>query len=60
MSRHSIAILCLLHFFVSPAWSQLTTGTISGAVSDETGGVLPGVEIHVVNTDTGISRTLVT
>ena len=37
-------------------WAQ-ATAQISGTVSDSTGAVLPGVEITVTQTDTGISRT---
>ena len=59
MSRFfSIFLVVTLHF--SLAWAQTTTGTILGTVTDETGGVLPGVEITLSNTDTGISRAVVT
>jgi len=58
MSRFfSIFLVVTLH--LSLAWAQTTTGTILGTVSDETGGVLPGVEITLTNTDTGASRTVV-
>ena len=40
--------------------SQGTTGSISGTVMDETGGVIPGVTVTVANLDTGASRVLVT
>ncbi len=40
--------------------SAQTTGTISGVVRDATGGVIPGVEVKVTNTETGVSRTVVT
>jgi hypothetical protein len=33
--------------------AQITTGTISGKVTDQKGGTLPGVTISVVNTSTG-------
>ena len=59
MSR-TLSIFLVLTFHVSLAWSQVTTGTIFGTVSDETGGVLPGVEITLTNIDTGISRTVIT
>ena len=35
---------------------QTTTAIISGTVVDETGGVLPGVEVSVTNVETGITR----
>jgi hypothetical protein len=42
------------------ARAQATTGTISGVVTDESKAVLPGVTVHVRNTETGATRTLVT
>jgi hypothetical protein len=39
--------------------AQVTSGTISGTVSDQTGAVLPGVEIAVNNVDTGIQRSAI-
>src|SRR5437762_2738360 len=44
---------------VCSAYSQVTTGTISGTVKDSTGAVLPGAELVVLNEDTGLSRTVV-
>src|SRR5437870_6210737 len=41
------------------AWAQATTAQISGAVKDQTGAVLPGVEITVTQTATGAKRTAV-
>src|SRR5437016_3699755 len=40
-------------------WAQ-ATAQISGAAKDQSGAVLPGVEIAVTQTDTGISRTALT
>src|SRR6059036_3442371 len=40
-------------------WAQ-ATAQISGAVQDQTGAVLPGVEVIATQTDTTISRTTVT
>jgi hypothetical protein len=39
---------------------QASTGQISGAVRDESGGVLPGVDVTVTQTDTGLTRSVVT
>ena len=46
----------------TPAWAQgqAVNGTIEGTVVDESGGVLPGVTVTVVNTDTGDTRVAVT
>lgn len=40
--------------------AQVTTGTISGTVSDSTGAVIPGANVAIRNIDTGISRTVST
>jgi hypothetical protein len=37
--------------------AQATTGSISGTVTDETGGIMPGTTITVTNVDTGLVRT---
>ncbi|MCZ6769598.1 MAG: carboxypeptidase regulatory-like domain-containing protein [Acidobacteria bacterium] len=39
---------------------QETTAIISGVVTDETGGLIPGVSIEVTNLDTGITRMTTT
>src|ERR1700756_5316065 len=40
--------------------SAQVTAQMSGAVKDQSGAVLPGVEIRVTQTDTGVSRDTVT
>ena len=40
-------------------WGQ-ATAQISGAVHDQSGAVLPGVEVTATQTDTGVKRTTVT
>jgi hypothetical protein len=52
-------IFLLVTFHLSVAWAQETTGTISGTITDETGAVLPGVDMTVLNTNTGISRSVI-
>ena len=42
------------------ASAQATTGTIAGTIIDESKAVLPGVSVHVRNTETGVTRVLVT
>ena len=37
-----------------------STAQISGTVRDESGGVLPGVDVTATQTDTGFTRTVVT
>src|SRR5262245_333063 len=51
------ALLCSL--MCSTAYAQ-ATAQISGAAKDQSGAVLPGVEVTVTQTETGISRMAVT
>lgn len=44
----------------APAFAQLTTGTISGTVVDETKSALPGAGVAIRNVDTGLIRTTFT
>ncbi len=44
----------------SSAHAQLTRGTISGTVKDNTGALLPGVSVTITNNATGVARTVVT
>src|SRR5437588_3824323 len=46
--------------FSAIAVAQVTTGTISGTVTDSTGAVLPGVTVTLTAIEKGISRTVVT
>src|SRR5262245_21646513 len=41
------------------AWAQ-ATAQISGTVRDQTGAVLPGVEVTATQTETGVGRSTVT
>src|SRR5262249_44434553 len=41
------------------AWAQ-STAQVSGTVKDQTGAVLPGAEVTVTQTDTGLKRSAVT
>ena len=56
--RLALACLAML-VLAAPAWAQLTRGIISGTVSDNSGGVLPGVTVTITNQDTGVVRTTV-
>jgi hypothetical protein len=44
----------------SAAWAQFETGSITGTVRDNSGGVLPGVTINLRNLDTGVQQVAVT
>jgi len=44
----------------APAWAQAgANAQISGAVKDTSGGVLPGVDVSVTQTDTGLKRNAI-
>src|SRR4030095_9041111 len=52
------AALLLVVFASVSLWAQ-ATAQISGTVKDQSGAVLPGVEITATQTDTGVARTTV-
>src|SRR5438309_10237170 len=59
-----ITKFCALTLFVfvlvnASAWAQ-STAQISGTVRDQSGAVLPGVEVTATQIETGIARTAVT
>ncbi|MEE8201681.1 MAG: carboxypeptidase-like regulatory domain-containing protein, partial [Candidatus Acidoferrales bacterium] len=41
---------------ITPAKAQITSGTVSGTVVDETGAVIPGATIRLINEETGVTR----
>jgi len=55
-------VLLVLLSAMSPAaaQSQITTGVINGTVVDQSNAVLAGVDVEIVNIDTGFDRNLVT
>jgi hypothetical protein len=64
---HAVSLVTLLVAFLSvaptlatPAIAQSTTGTITGVVTDTSGGVIPGVTVTVTSQATGLTRTAVT
>ncbi len=54
-----VLTIALIGFTSGLVVAQTTTATISGTVKDETGGVIPGIQVTVTNLDTGIVRSLV-
>ncbi len=60
--RRLILSLVLFVAAVSSAAAQSTSinGSIEGIISDESGGVLPGVTVTITNLDTGDTRVVVT
>ena len=62
MKRISVCVVAWLLVCAltgATVWAQATTAQISGTVKDQTGAVLPGVEIAVTQTATGAKRTAV-
>ena len=53
----SFAVIVL---WASLSAAQLTTGTIAGAVTDQSGAAIPGAKVTAKNTETGIARETVT
>jgi len=51
--------LALALFTCAPAWAQ-STAQISGTVRDQSGAVLPGVDVTATQTATGAKRATVT
>src|SRR5438034_1888529 len=54
-----LGVMFICIFSCCVAWAQ-ATAEISGTVKDQTGAVLPGVEVTATQTETGIARTAVT
>jgi hypothetical protein len=47
-------LVLLLH---GVAHAQLTTGTVQGTVQDNSGAIVPGVELALLNVDTNLALT---
>src|SRR5712691_7421329 len=58
MSRYLPVLLISVLFGACLASAQVTTGTISGTVQDQSGAAVAGTEVTVKNLDTGIARTI--
>ena len=60
MRLRVILAVVLLATTASLAVAQITSATLSGTIRDETGGILPGVDVVIKNLDTGLTRSAVT
>ena len=54
-----LTVIVCLWFGVTSIWAQ-ATAQINGSVKDQSGAVLPGVEITATQTATGLKRSAVT
>ncbi|MBI4443619.1 MAG: TonB-dependent receptor, partial [Acidobacteria bacterium] len=50
----------MLVLVYSSAWAQVSTGTVSGTVSDSTGAVVPGAVVAIRSAETGVTRSVTT
>ena len=59
--RQTVITLFTLLFCanVHPSSGQAVRGTVLGTITDNTGGVLPGVAVNVTNTETGVVQSTV-
>ena len=59
--KNVFAMILCAFIACGSAWAQsVSVAQISGTAKDPSGAVLPGVEIKVTQTDTGVSRTTIT
>ena len=59
--RHVVGAVCVVLLTAGIAWAQAgATAQINGTVRDTSGGVLPGVDVTVTQTDTNFTRSAVT
>lgn len=54
-----MVVLCILAL-APPMLAQSGRGTITGTVADESGGLIPGVEVTATNNDTGVETKTIT
>ena len=59
-ARLVYGLVLLLAFAALPAAAQEFRGSITGRITDTTGGVLPGATVTVANTNTGTNQVVVT
>ena len=60
MIRRNIALLMFLSLSLGVAMAQFKANTITGAVNDQNGAVIPGAKVTVTETNTGVSTAVTT
>ena len=62
MDSKSLWAVTLIILFWSPLWafSQVSSASLQGTVTDQSEASIPGVEVTVTNVDTGSDRTVIT
>src|SRR5580700_6700916 len=59
-ARYVLIGLALLCVCISPSQAQQTLGSISGTVTDSSGGVIHEATVKILNLDTGLEQTVTT
>jgi hypothetical protein len=60
MRWQRLCVIAALLAAAAPVFAQRSTATIRGTVTDQTGGVMPGVNVTAKNEVTGFTRSVVT
>ena len=58
--RHCLVTLCAIFLASLPAFSQANLGRILGAITDQSGGVVAGATVTILDVQRGISRSVTT
>jgi len=58
MRRYIVSLILCVACLMLPAYAQVTTGIVTGTVTDQTGAVAANVPVTITNTATGATRTM--
>ena len=56
--KQALQVLSVVLALSALALGQTTTATLSGTLTDQSGGALPGVQVSIMNRGTGVQRTV--